>query len=455
METDSKKQRVKTESGDVHDGVGQSDDAAPLTTKPEGASKETPTEEKKATKGPTEGESNLQARTPREDPNGRDKEEEEEKADVNALQLSSDLTVVCKREEWFRIEENEPDLVFRSITNSGATQDSIWLVCLKNIFAKQLPNMPKEYIVRLLFDRNHESMLAVKAGVVVGGITFRTFKRQGFAEIAFCAVTASEQVKGYGSRLMNHLKEFSRERHKTTHFLTYADNNAVGYFVKQGFGKEVLLERERWHGYIKDYDGGTLMECALSNVISYSDFPRMIRNQRTALDNKIREFSDSHIVYPGLKFAKGAKRFNPATIPGVLDAGWTPSKPAFAIIRPDNSLSEPTSAQLHTLMREIHASLSDHPDAWPFAEAVDGREVPDYYDIIKDPVDLAMVKRRLSAGEYYITLEMFAADFRRMFENCRIYNAPDTVYYKCATRLEQYFEQKISAGIACSRHFKA
>jgi histone acetyltransferase len=70
----------------------------------------------------------------------------------------------------------------------------------------------------------------------------------------------------------------------------------VGYFVKQGFGKEVLLERERWHGYIKDYDGGTLMECALSNVISYSDFPKMIRSQRVALDDKIREFSDSHIV---------------------------------------------------------------------------------------------------------------------------------------------------------------
>ena len=97
---------------------------------------------------------------------------------------------------------------------------------------------------------------------------------------------------------MNRLyaQEFSRERHKTTHFLTYADNNAVGYFVKQGFGKEVLLERERWHGYIKDYDGGTLMECALSNVISYSDFPKMIRSQRVALDDKIREFSDSHIV---------------------------------------------------------------------------------------------------------------------------------------------------------------
>ena len=104
METDSKKQRVKSESGDVHDGLGPSDSAALVTNKPEEAPKDTPGEDKGATEAPPDGEPNVQARTPREDPNARDKEEEEEKADVNALQLSSDLTVTCKREEWFRVE---------------------------------------------------------------------------------------------------------------------------------------------------------------------------------------------------------------------------------------------------------------------------------------------------------------------------------------------------------------
>ncbi|CAN6977591.1 unnamed protein product [Brassica rapa subsp. trilocularis] len=28
---------------------------------------------------------------------------------------------------------------------------------------------------------------------------------------------------------------------------------------------------------------------------------------------------------------------------------------------------------------------------------------------------------------------MFVADARRMFNNCRTYNSPDTIYYKCAT----------------------
>jgi histone acetyltransferase len=54
----------------------------------------------------------------------------------------------------------------------------------------------------------------------------------------------------------------------------------------------------------------------------------------------------------------------------------------------------------------------------------------------------------LRSGEYYATLEMFAADFRLMFNNCRLYNAPDTVFFKCATRLEAYFESKVAAGIS-------
>jgi histone acetyltransferase len=57
------------------------------------------------------------------------------------------------------------------------------------------------------------------------------------------------------------------------------------------------------------------------------------------------------------------------------------------------------------------------------------------------------------AAAEYVTLEMFAADLRRMFENCRIYNAPDTIYFKCATKLEQFFEMKLAAGMVSTRPY--
>lgn len=50
---------------------------------------------------------------------------------------------------------------------------------LKVIFSKQLPNMPKEYICRLLLDRRHRSCaLVAKNGTVLGGITYRVFPQQ-------------------------------------------------------------------------------------------------------------------------------------------------------------------------------------------------------------------------------------------------------------------------------------
>jgi histone acetyltransferase len=70
---------------------------------------------------------------------------------------------------------------------------------------------------------------------VVGGITYRVFEERGFVEIVFCAVSSTEQVKGYGSRLMNYLKDYIRDTYqgRVNYFLTYADNYATGYFRKQ------------------------------------------------------------------------------------------------------------------------------------------------------------------------------------------------------------------------------
>jgi hypothetical protein len=41
---------------------------------------------------------------------------------------------------------------------------------------------------------------------VIGGICFREFKEERFAEIAFLAITSTEQIRGFGTRLMNKLK---------------------------------------------------------------------------------------------------------------------------------------------------------------------------------------------------------------------------------------------------------
>lgn len=48
---------------------------------------------------------------------------------------------------------------------------------------------------------------------------------------------------------------------KDTHPYTVYPLNSPsppGYFQKQGFSKHITMGKERWVGYIKDYDGGRL-----------------------------------------------------------------------------------------------------------------------------------------------------------------------------------------------------
>jgi hypothetical protein len=57
-----------------------------------------------------------------------------------------------------------PGISFAVITNDGAAQNAVWLMGAKKIFATQLPKMPREYIVRLVMDRKHKTMVLLKDG---------------------------------------------------------------------------------------------------------------------------------------------------------------------------------------------------------------------------------------------------------------------------------------------------
>ncbi|QQP55628.1 Histone acetyltransferase KAT2Alike, partial [Caligus rogercresseyi] len=166
------------------------------------------------------------------------------------------------RDEAAKIEEKRGAIEFHCVANSLTEkvpkQTMLWLIALQNVFSHQLPRMPKEYITRLVFDPKHKTLALVKDGRPIGGICFRMFPSQGFSEIVFCAVTSNEQVKGYGTHLMNHLKDY-HIRNGVFHFLTFADEFAIGYFKKQGFSKDIKLGKPIYQGYIKDYEGATLM----------------------------------------------------------------------------------------------------------------------------------------------------------------------------------------------------
>lgn len=336
------------------------------------------------------------------------------------------------------IEEKEGKIEFRVVNNDNTKENLMVLTGLKNIFQKQLPKMPKEYIARLVYDRNHLSMAVVRKPLtVVGGITYRPFNERGFAEIVFCAISSTEQVRGYGAHLMNHLKDYVKNTSPIKYFLTYADNYAIGYFKKQGFTKEVTLDKKVWMGYIKDYEGGTLMQCSMLPKIRYLDAAKILLLQEAALRRKIRSKSQSHIIRAGLEHFNdidNIKPIDPMSIPGLKEAGWTPEM--------DELAQRPKRGPHYAIMQNILTELQNHAAAWPFLQPVNREEVPDYYNFIKEPMDLSTMEIKLESNKYD-KMEDFIYDVRLVCNNCRMYNGENTSYFKYANRLEKFFNGKV------------
>jgi histone acetyltransferase len=335
----------------------------------------------------------------------------------------------------------EMHVIGNSLTETVSKETMLWFIGLQNVFSHQLPRMPIEYITQLLFDPKHRTIALIKENRPIGGICFRPFETQGFTEIVFCAVTFSEQIKGYGTHLMNHLKDY-HIRKGILHFLTFADENAIGYFERQGFSKDIKLNRAIYQGYIKDYEGATLMHCELNPKIIYTEFTSVVRRQKKFVKQLIyQQQRNVSKIHPGLTFFKeGVKSIPVESIPGLQETGW---KPAARATRGAQQLEESQDIEiLAEMLKNVLAAVKCHEDSWPFRLPVDKNEVPDYYDHIKYPMDLKTMADRLKS-RYYVSRRLFIADMMRIFRNCKIYNSPETEYYQCAVNLQQYFQTKM------------
>ena len=351
------------------------------------------------------------------------------------------------------LEERSGEISFQVVNNDGTARSMIILTGLKVIFQKQLPKMPKDYIARLVYDRTHLSIAIVKKpptgsfaeasnlpGEVVGGITYRPFNGRQFAEIVFCAISSDQQVKGYGAHLMSHLKDYVKATSPVMHFLTYADNYAIGYFKKQGFTKEITLDKRKWMGYIKDYEGGTIMQCSMLPRIRYLESGRLLLKQKATVHAKIRAVSKSYEIHqpPAAWRKKKAgdelPEIDPLTIPAIRATGWSKSM--------DELARQPRRNPSHPLLLQLLSHLQNNSNSWPFLIPVNGDEVHDYYEVIKEPMDLSMMEAKLEKDQYEI-VDDFVRDVLLMVRNCKRYNAETTPYAKAANKMEKELWKKI------------
>ena len=114
----------------------------------------------------------------------------------------------------------------------------------------------------------------------------------------------------------------------------------------------------------------------------------------------------------------------------------TAPKKAVVASKPDPELIKKCKPILDTLRK--------HQLADPFLFPVDhvALRIPDYPLIIKEPMDLSTVGKKLTTGQYS-SQAAFEADIRKIWTNALTYNLPGSQIYRTTEEMSKYFERLI------------
>lgn len=85
-------------------------------------------------------------------------------------------------------------------------------------------------------------------------------------------------------------------------------------------------------------------------------------------------------------------------------------------------------------MYKIVLGLLSKPESFAFREPVDwkGLNLLDYPEVVKNPMDLGTIRKKLEANEYRNVNEV-AADIRLVWSNCMLYNRDGSEVISCVS----------------------
>eukprot|EP01041_Mallomonas_annulata_P003895 gene3895-7772_t len=94
--------------------------------------------------------------------------------------------------------------------------------------------------------------------------------------------------------------------------------------------------------------------------------------------------------------------------------------------------------------RDMLKNLMSRPYAYPFLQPVNPivLNIPTYFDIIKNPMDLGTVRNNLRANKYFTMLDM-TEDIRLVFSNAMLFNPVGHVVHTMAKDLLSEYETKL------------
>ena len=93
--------------------------------------------------------------------------------------------------------------------------------------------------------------------------------------------------------------------------------------------------------------------------------------------------------------------------------------------------------------KRLMNNLWKHNNAWIFHEPVNPQKlnIPDYFDIIKQPMDFSLVKHKLQTNQY-LKCQDFLYDLNLVFDNCIQYNGENSqVSIMCKSVRDEFNKQ--------------
>ncbi|XP_065324236.1 CREB-binding protein-like isoform X2 [Gordionus sp. m RMFG-2023] len=132
---------------------------------------------------------------------------------------------------------------------------------------------------------------------------------------------------------------------------------------------------------------------------------------------------------------------------------------ATTLKQPCNRKIFPPEELRQSLMPTLEKLYRQDPESIPFRQPVDPTmlQIPDYFQIIKTPMDLSTIKKKLDTGQYRDPWQ-YIEDIYLMFNNAYLYNRKTSRVYKYCTRLQEVFEADIDPimkllGFCCGHKF--
>jgi len=98
--------------------------------------------------------------------------------------------------------------------------------------------------------------------------------------------------------------------------------------------------------------------------------------------------------------------------------------------------------ELQNKCLQVLDCLMAHEHGWVFNAPVDPIELqlPDYFQVVKKPMDLGSIKKRLENGCYH-DIKEFEAEVNLTFDNATLYNINGSVVHNMAKEMKQTFKQ--------------